>query len=42
MMGIDTIVATLAVALFVEEAWTIMMVFACFACVALTFQVILA
>ena len=42
MMGIDTIVATLAVALFVEEAWSIVMVLACFAFGARTFKVIFA
>ena len=42
MMRIDTIVATLAVALSVEEAWSIMLVLACFAFGARTFQVKLA
>ena len=42
MMRIDTIVATLAVALLVEEAWSIMMVLACFAFGARTFKVLFA
>ena len=42
MMRIDAIVATLAVALFVEEAWSIVMVLACSAFGARTFKVVFA
>jgi len=42
MMTEDAIVTSFAVGLFVEEAWTIMMVFTCFAFIALTFKIIFA
>ena len=42
MMGINTVVASLAVALSVEEAWPVVMVLTCFAFGARTFQVIVA
>jgi hypothetical protein len=38
----DTIVASLAVALLVEEAWSIVMVLTCFAFGARTFEVVVA
>ena len=42
MMRADAIVTSLAVTLFVEEAWSIMMVLACSAFGARTFKVIFA
>ena len=42
MMRIDTIVASLAVAFLVEEAWSIVMVLACFAFGARTPKVVFA
>ena len=42
VVGEDTIVSLVATAFVVKDAWTIVVEFACFAFIALTFQVILA
>ena len=42
VVGEDTIVSLVATAFVVKDAWTIVVEFACFAFIALTFQVVLA